>query len=151
MSLDKKGEDSTTSPSSETNSRQLNIPIILLTDRSLSVFEVLVEYLKEEQKLTLHEIAVLTNRDDRTIWTVYHRAKVKRETTPKPLLKPTSVNVPLSVLLDRTYAVLEAVSVYLKERSGFSYHEIAVMTGRDDRTIWTAYNRAKKKERGGGK
>jgi len=28
--------------------------------------------------LTYHEIAVITNRDDRTIWTVYNRAKKKR-------------------------------------------------------------------------
>jgi len=44
----------------------------------LSVLEVMVEYLKEKEGLSYHEIASLTNRDDRTIWTVYHRAKIKR-------------------------------------------------------------------------
>lgn len=58
--------------------RDINIPLRVLTDRALSVLEVMVEYLKEEEELSFHEIAKLTNRDDRTIWTVYSRAKKKR-------------------------------------------------------------------------
>ena len=55
----------------------------MLTDRSLSVLEVMVEYLKEHEALSFHQIAALTNRDDRTIWTVYSRAKKKRATEGK--------------------------------------------------------------------
>jgi uncharacterized protein (UPF0371 family) len=54
------------------------IPVSVLCDRNISLFETMVEYLKEIKGLTYHEIAVLTNRDDRTIWTVYNRAKKKR-------------------------------------------------------------------------
>jgi len=57
----------------------INIPIYIFRDRSLSVLEVMVEYLKERVKLNYHEIAILLNRDDRTIWTCYHRAKEKRK------------------------------------------------------------------------
>ena len=57
----------------------INIPIYIFQDRTLSVLETIVEYLKEKLKLTYHEIAVLLNRDDRTIWTCYHRAKEKRK------------------------------------------------------------------------
>ena len=56
----------------------VNIPISLLKDRALSVLEILVEFLKDDLHYTYHEIAELTNRDDRTIWTVYQRAKKKR-------------------------------------------------------------------------
>jgi len=56
----------------------VKIPSNIFRDRNLSVLEVLVEYLKEQRNMTYHEIAVLLNRDDRTIWTVYNRAKKKR-------------------------------------------------------------------------
>jgi len=55
-----------------------SIPISVLRDRSLKPLEAIVEYLKDIQGLTYHEIAELLNRDDRTIWTVYNRAKKKR-------------------------------------------------------------------------
>ncbi len=56
----------------------INIPSNIFQDRSLSVLEIMVEYLKEQKSLSYHEIAVLLNRDDRTIWTVYSRVKKKR-------------------------------------------------------------------------
>lgn len=60
-------------------SSTLNVPTSVFRDRSLSVLEVVVEYLKEHHNLTYHQIAKLLNRDDRTIWTVYNRAKRKRK------------------------------------------------------------------------
>ncbi|RJQ17200.1 hypothetical protein C4573_04065 [Candidatus Woesearchaeota archaeon] len=59
--------------------KSLDIPSSIFQDRALKVLEILVEYLKEERALSYHEIAVLLNRDDRTIWTVYQRAKKKRK------------------------------------------------------------------------
>jgi len=58
---------------------QLPIPTLIFRDRKLSVLEAMVEYLKDEKQLSYHEIAVLLNRDDRTIWTCYSRAKKKRK------------------------------------------------------------------------
>lgn len=60
---------------------ELLLPTSIFLDRSLSVLETISEYLKEKKNLTYHEIAVLLNRDDRTIWTCYHRAKTKRSET----------------------------------------------------------------------
>lgn len=54
------------------------IPIKVLQDRTLSALECLVEYLKEQKGLNYHQIGVLTNRDERNIWTIYNRAKKKR-------------------------------------------------------------------------
>ena len=56
----------------------INIPIYIFQDRTLSVLEIMVEYLKEKLKLNYHEMGVLLNRDERTIWTCYNRAKKKR-------------------------------------------------------------------------
>ncbi|MAG50254.1 hypothetical protein CL621_01275 [archaeon] len=61
----------------------ISIPSHVLKDRTLSVLEALVEYLKEKQNLTYHEISILINRDERNIWTVYSRAKKKRENARK--------------------------------------------------------------------
>ena len=58
--------------------REVLIPSSVFLDRNISVLEALVKYLKEQKKLTYHEIAVLLNRDDRTIWTCYSRAMKKR-------------------------------------------------------------------------
>ena len=55
------------------------VPTSILRDRTLSVLEAIVEYLKEHEQLSFHQIAKLLNRDDRTIWTVYRRAKQKRK------------------------------------------------------------------------
>ena len=59
--------------------RPNSIPIRILRDRSLSVLETIVEFLKEEKELSFHEIGVLLDRDERNIWTVYNRAKKKRK------------------------------------------------------------------------
>ncbi len=54
-----------------------DVPVSCLCNRTLSILESIVSFLKE-QKLTNHDIAQLLNKDDRTIWTVYHRALIKR-------------------------------------------------------------------------
>ncbi|RLG24330.1 hypothetical protein DRN85_07820 [Methanosarcinales archaeon] len=55
------------------------IPSIVFRDRSVSFLEALTEYLKDNLNLRYCQIASLLNRDPRTIWTVYHRAKNKRK------------------------------------------------------------------------
>ena len=53
------------------------IPVSILTNRELSVLENIVKYLYENFELNYSEIARLLCRDNRTIWTVYSRAKKK--------------------------------------------------------------------------
>ena len=55
------------------------IPSSIFQDRELSVLEAMVEYFKEKKGMKYSEIARLINRDDRTVWTVYKRAKKKRD------------------------------------------------------------------------
>ena len=57
----------------------LDFPTYLFKDRSLSVLEIMVEFLVDHKKMSYHNIAALLNRDDRTIWTVYSRVKKKRK------------------------------------------------------------------------
>lgn len=123
------------------------IPTFIFTDRSVAVLEAIVEYLKDAQFKQFNEIAKLLNRDERTIWTAYSRAKKKHKALqPKT---EESENIPLQVLSDRKYSIFESAVKYLREEKGLNYAKIAKLTGRNERTIWTVYNRAAKKERGG--
>ena len=126
--------------------KRTEIPLPVLLDRTLSCFESIVEYLKEERQLSYHQIALLTNRNDRTIWTIYNRAKKKREGAQRIYeLKKRLVRVPINIFTDRNVSVLETISEYLKDDMNMTYSQIARLTNRDDRTIWTCYNRAKSK------
>ncbi len=66
---------------------------------------------------------------------------------PKKRAVKLKISIPTSILQDRSLSVLESISEYLKDKKNFSYHEIAVLFNRDDRTIWTCYNRAKNKRK----
>ncbi len=56
---------------------EFKIPVSIFKKEKLSPFEAIVKYLKEEMKLTYHQIGVLLNRDERNIWTIYNRVKKK--------------------------------------------------------------------------
>ncbi|MBW2980814.1 hypothetical protein KY360_05350 [Candidatus Woesearchaeota archaeon] len=55
---------------------EFNIPVSALK-AELSILEATVAYLKDEYRLSYHEIGELLQRDERTIWTVYSRAMKK--------------------------------------------------------------------------
>jgi hypothetical protein len=65
----------------------VDIPSFVFRDRTLAVLEVMVEYLRDVKKMKFHEIAQIINRDDRTVWTVYRRAKIKRRGIIKSINK----------------------------------------------------------------
>jgi hypothetical protein len=53
--------------------------------------------------------------------------------------------IPVEILGDRRLGALEAITMYMKDQKNLTYHDIAVLLKRDDRTIWATYNKAKKK------
>ena len=135
-------------PNKLNNHSSIYIPTHIFHDRSIAVLEAASEYLKDIKGLTYHQIAVLVGRNDRTIWTCYNRAKKKeREDFVKAEMW---IDVPVEIFSDRKVAVLERLVEFLKETKGLSYHEIAILLNRNDRTVWTVYNRCKKKRAVGG-
>ena len=58
--------------------------------------------------------------------------------------KDKIVHIPASVF-NNSLAPLEAVVLFLKEQMGYSFHKIALLLKRDDRTIWLTYSNAAKK------
>ena len=81
--------------------------------------------------------------------------KEKHDLKPQELIElltPSDdgeVLLPISVLKNRTLGVLESTVLYLKDEHNMRYSEIARKLNRDDRTIWTAYQKAKKKMKDG--
>jgi hypothetical protein len=109
--------------------------------QSLSPLESLTLYLKKHLSFTIPEIAKITNRNPSTIWTTLKNAEKKQKT--RHLDK--SILVPLTIFSDRRLSILEILSTYLYSKHDLTYHQIADLLNKDDRTIWTVINRAKKK------
>jgi hypothetical protein len=120
-----------------------SLPASLFDNRDLGILETAVKYFHEEEKRPLSEIAKLMNRDRRTIWSTYRFAQKKWPS--KLVVGDATHRIPVRVFIRRDLGVLESVTVYLKEERHLRFTDIARILKRDQRTIWTAYNRAKGK------
>lgn len=109
----------------------------------LTVLESIVKYLKEEKDYSLHDIADILRRNEKNIWHTYHNATQK--IPARKTAGHSSIFVPLDIFSDEDLSPQEALVFYLKEKQGMTLHAIAELLLRDDRTIWTAYTRAKQK------
>lgn len=123
------------------------LPSSIFLERRLSFLESIVVYLKEVRKLTYSEIATRTNRDERNIWTLYNRAAKKLGTADFSVRTDVPfIFIPLSVVRDRSLSIMESVVYHLKQTTSLRNSEIALLLGRSSKTIWTVYNRARKKK-----
>jgi len=119
----------------------ISIPISIFNEK-LSALETIVKYLKENLNLDNKKISSLINKSSKSIWQAYNNSKQKH---PKKLeVKETKYSIPISILKERK-SILESIVLYLKDSLNLSYHQIALLLKRDDRTIWTVYQRARKK------
>ena len=124
---------------------EVKVPLSVFKNDYLSSLETIVKYLRENLLLTYKQIADLTNRNDIALAVTYRNAKKKMEAKFAEEISPYSI--PVSILKDRNISVLENIAAYLKDTFGLTYHKIAVLMNRNDRTIWTVYQRAKKKKK----
>jgi len=122
---------------------KITIPVSVFDNDYLSALESIVKYLHENKNLRLVEIARFINRDSRAIGVTYRHAGVKMRIKLK--IRVAKFHVPLSIIASKKMSVLESVVYHLKKTYSLSYHEIAVLLRRDDRTVWTVYQRALKK------
>ena len=56
---------------------KFKIPISVLKHKSLTTYEALIVYLKDDSSFNYHNIAVLLGRDERDVRKVYFRARNK--------------------------------------------------------------------------
>jgi len=118
-----------------------NIPLCAFSSE-LSGLETIVKYLKENLKIDFKEISIILGRSVKTIWQAYNDSKRKYDF---PLRADDfSLTVPVSLFKDRSLSVLEHIVFFLKEK-GIKFSEIARALKRNPRTVWTVYQRAKKK------
>lgn len=111
--------------------------------RELGSFEIICKYLKENLGLSNKRIAELTGRSGKSVWQAYNSARVK---FPKRFeVKTLKYFFPVSILKNRGLSVLENIVVFLRDKFELSYHEVALLLKRDDRTVWTVYQKARKK------
>lgn len=120
----------------------MEIPSFIFNDK-LGSLESIVKYLKENLNMKIIRIASLLNRNDKTIWSTYNHSKKKHPEIFKE--QESKINIPISILTSRKLSVLESIVYHIKENYDLNFHEIGVILKRDDRTIWTVYQKAKKK------
>src|SRR3989344_4348557 len=126
-------------------SKEILIPVSIFEVSNLSALEVICKYLKEDLELNYSKIALLLNRNNRTIWTTYNNAvKKRKERLP---IKESKFFIPVSALSIRKFSVLESIVHYLKNNFNLRYSQIANLLNRDERNIWAVYNRAVKKKK----
>lgn len=128
--------------SKQTSGTVATIPIGVFDNDALSSLEAIVKYLKEEQKIRFCKIANLINRSNKTIWATYRKAIKKMPSSFKAY--STKILIPISAFSNRNFSILESLVGFIKELD-YSNHEVGVMLHLDDRTIWTVYDRVKKK------
>ena len=59
----------------------IHVPTGIFRDRKVKVLEALVRYLHEEHQMNYSQIGRLLNRNPRTIWTAYQKARKKSHAT----------------------------------------------------------------------
>jgi len=123
--------------------KEETIPIYIFNNETLSSLETIVKYLKENKNLKHSKIAKKLNRNVKTIWATYQKAKQKQ---PQMFTEQeTSITIPINLFCDRTFSVLEHITRHLKENHNLNYSEIARLLNRSPKTIWTTHQRARKK------
>ena len=122
--------------------KEASIPVGIFANDYLSSLEAIVKYLKEELKLKFSKIGKLLNRSNKTIWATYHNAAKKMPSSFDLISR--NIMIPVSALSNRSYSTLESIVGFIKDLD-YSNHEVGEMLHLDDRTIWTVYDRVKKK------
>lgn len=121
------------------------MPLSLLSNRKLGSLEIVVKFMKENLSLSFSEISSIIKRDQRTIWTTYHKAISKHK--DKFSSKKEKYFVPFEIFSDRKLGPLEAVVLHLKDNLNLSFKQIAEILNRDYNTIWLSYKNGKKHDK----
>lgn len=125
--------------------RVVLVPSSIFCERTLSFSEALVEYLWIEYRMKPSEIGRRLSMDRRNVWTIMERGSRKRAASKRDATIPGHIFIPVDIFADRRFSVLETMTAYLKEEVLMDTKTIAVLLNRSITTIWTSYNRMKKK------
>ena len=122
--------------------KEAQIPVGVFSNDLLSCLEAIVKYMKENLRMRFSKSAKLLNRSNKTIWATYQKAFKKMPSSFGSVSR--DIIIPVSAIANRSYSTLESVVGFIKDLD-YSNHEVAMMLYLDDRTIWTIWDRVKKK------
>src|SRR3989344_8413869 len=122
--------------------KEYSAPVSIFSEK-LSCLETIVKYLRESLELSNKEAAKILNRSEKTIYQAYSSARKKY--VEKFAVELSEYYIPVSILSERKFAVLESIVKYLFENYQLNYSQISRLLHRDPRTIWTVYSRARRK------
>ncbi|MDO8528299.1 MAG: helix-turn-helix domain-containing protein, partial [Nanoarchaeota archaeon] len=108
-------------------------------DKLLKAFNLIAEELKQEYSLNKKEL----------LQVIIEKLKDNYNISRKEIIETISkedIEIPVSIF-SKEIGALESVTKYMKENLNMNYHEIARELGRDERTIWTSYKKAKEKQK----
>ena len=123
-------------------SKLKNIPLTIFSNK-LSALETIVKYLKENNSLTNKQVASLVGRSEKTTSQAYISSKKKHSLQFKNMF--SEMIFPVHILQNRTLSILENIVYFLHTNYGLTFSSIAKLLKRDQRTVWTTYQRALKK------
>jgi len=118
------------------------VPVEIFSQK-LSPLEAVVCYMRRNLGLGISRISALLNRDSRAVWATYRNSLKKQRLLKLPI--ESSALIPVSILGNRNFSILEAVSAYLRQRKGMRLTRIAGLLNKSTSTIGTALSRAGKK------
>ena len=119
------------------------IPVSIFNAKKLSSFELVVRFLKDKLKLRNSKISKVLMRSQQSVWNTYKNSKKKF--SGKLEVKASEYDIPFSIFQNKC-SILESIVVYLREKHDLRFSEIAKLINRDQRTVWTVYNRKKKRK-----
>ncbi len=122
--------------------KEIRIPVGVFSNDALSCLEAIVKYMRENLKMRFSKIAKLLNRSSKTIWATYFKACKKMPSSFG--FVSMDILIPVSAISNRSFSTLESVVGFIKDLD-HSNHEVAEILHLDDRTIWTVWDRVKKK------
>ncbi|MCF7860971.1 hypothetical protein K9M79_01905 [Candidatus Woesearchaeota archaeon] len=123
------------------------VPSCIFRNNSLGFMEAVTKYLKENLSMKYVKIAKLLNRNERSVWITYNKAR-KKQPRPFTLDKP-NIWIPISVFKDAGLGPLESLSIYLKDKLDMEFIDIAKLINRNNKSIWACYNKGKKRAKEG--
>jgi len=126
------------------NLSKVLIPSDIFLDRNLTPLEAIVRFLRLRKNLSYYQISKLLRRHIRDIYKIHQNSEKKPASEVKISLVDL-ILIPVEVFSDSRFHALEAVTVYLHDNLNLKFSQIADLLNRDQRTIWTVYSRARKK------
>ncbi|MEK6901450.1 MAG: hypothetical protein AABX37_03850 [Nanoarchaeota archaeon] len=121
------------------------VPLSIFATK-LYPMEALCKYLHEEEKLSYQEIGTLLQRDARSVWGAYHRA---RRTWKKPFhRKREQYMIPFSLLQDRSSTVLEHVVLYVHTVYRLTNRQLGKLLHKSPNSMAVLLKRAREKKHG---